>query len=342
MHRPAALVNKTRCLLFSPRAKPRRHAGPGSGGRRKGIGRTRTAASVWAIDVKNIVFEHGAALNMMFAKRLLFALGMLATVLSTYAASSRAEEPTSYPVLSGIGVALQEEDGSIFIANIVTDSPADKSGKLYVGDRLISVEERGKPISLQEKTVGETGSLLRGPVGTEVTLTVARPKVDSPIHVTLKRAPLELEGVPTSTYRRFVGKPVPNLKLSSLDGTSAERVGHYRGKVVVLDFWASWCAVCFQPVTHLQALVKEHPEWAGKVEVISVTVDTDLSGAVDTISKNNWNKTRNLAVALDDLKELGVSVVPVAIVVAKDGTIASMAGPHALDFEREIADQLAK
>lgn len=91
-----------------------------------------------------------------------------------------AYEAKSYPVLSGIGIALRAEDGWLCINKIVAESPAERSERLQKGDRLIAVEECGKTTSLRDRTMGEAGSLLRGPVGTELTLTVARPRPTGP------------------------------------------------------------------------------------------------------------------------------------------------------------------
>ncbi|HUY93158.1 MAG TPA: thioredoxin-like domain-containing protein [Pirellulales bacterium] len=266
---------------------------------------------------------------------------LIVILLVTESARSQAEEFKSYPVLSGVGIALRREGERLLVGAVLPDSPADECEEIHEGDMLASVDADGKQTTLKDKTVGEAASLIRGPVGTEVTLMIVRAADDSRISVTLKRAALELQGVAAATYESFVGKPVADLKLSSFDGASTERLSDHRGKVVVVDFWASWCATCYQPVAKLQKIAGEHPEWADEVELITVTVDADLSRAADTVRKQKWNKTRNLAVSLDELKAVGVSVVPVAIIISKDGTVASMAGSHALDFKKEIATQLA-
>lgn len=267
---------------------------------------------------------------------------VFAVLLAMQAVLSWAEEPKSYPILSGVGISLKLEGGQLLVAYVIPKSPADRSGAIQEGDRLVSVDADGKQTSLKDKTIGEAASLMRGPVGTALTLSLARQTDDELVSIRLKRAPLELEGVSASTYAPFIGKLVPDLELSSLDGTSTEKLSEHRGKVVVVDCWASWCATCYQPVTKLQKIAKEHPEWAGKVELITVTVDADLSSAIATVDKQQWHKTRNLAVEFDDLERIGVSVVPVAIVIAKDGTVANMAGSHALDFEKEVMSQLAR
>jgi thiol-disulfide isomerase/thioredoxin len=244
----------------------------------------------------------------------------------------------SYPVLSGVGLALRAEEGGIWVAKVLPNSPAAASRLIEEGARLLAVEVDGKETSLDGKTVGEAASLIRGPVGTGLVLTVVPPSDGAAIKAPLTRAPLEIAG---ATYERFIGKPMPDLKLRTLDGTPAGRLGDYHGKLVVLDFWASWCPTCYPPVARMQTIAADHPEWKGKVEFIAVTVDADLSQAADVIEKQKWKSTLHRAVNLDELNAAGVSVVPLVIIIASDRTIATMAGAHALDIEKEVAALLS-
>ncbi|HUG67225.1 MAG TPA: redoxin domain-containing protein [Pirellulaceae bacterium] len=252
------------------------------------------------------------------------------------------DETKSYPVLSGVGLALNAKEGRIYVGKVVPKSPADESGLIREGARLVSVEVDGKETSLDGKTVGEAASLIRGPVGTELVLTAIPSNDGAAIQVTLKRAPLEIAGVSDATYNVFIGKPMPELKLTSLDGTQSSQLADYRGKVVVLDFWASWCPTCYPPVSKMQTIITNNPRWKGKVELITVTVDSELSKAVGVIDKKKWNNTLNRAVDIKELNAVGVSVIPVVIIIARDGTIATMAGAHALDIEKEVVALLDK
>jgi thiol-disulfide isomerase/thioredoxin len=246
------------------------------------------------------------------------------------------------PHLSGVGLALNAKDGHIYVGKVLLKSPADKSGLIPEGARLVSIEVNGKETSLDGKTVGEAASLIRGPVGTKLVLAVDPSNDAAAIKVTLIRAPLEIAGVPAATYKAFIGKPMPELNLSSFDGTRSSQLADYRGKVVVLDFWASWCPTCYPPVTKMQTMVADNPQWNGKVELITVSVDSDLSKAVGVLDKNEWNRTLNRAVDIEELNAIGVSVIPLVIVIAQDGTIATMAGAHALDIEKEVVALLEK
>ena len=49
-------------------------------------------------------------------------------------------------------------------------------------------------------------------------------------------------------------KMAPELVLSKLDGSGTISLAEQRGKVVLVDLWATWCAPCISELPHLQAL----------------------------------------------------------------------------------------
>ena len=266
-----------------------------------------------------------------------FSLGVLVNV-------TRAEDTdaTSYPVLAGVGIALAEKDGSLFASKIIPESPAAELGLIKKGSRLVSVTIDGETVSLTGKTVGEAASLIRGPVGTKLDLVLIAPDGSTGTKVTLVRKPLEIGGHASSSYKALIGKPIANLQLTSLEDSTKKRLSDYRGKVVVLDVWASWCRTCYAPVAKLQKMLEGNPHWVGKVELVTLSIDSEISDAVKVVKQQKWDRTQNQLVDANDLNAMGVTVVPVIIIVAPDGTIATMAGAHAIDVEKEVGALLAK
>ena len=95
--------------------------------------------------------------------------------------------------LSGIGAVLTIEDEYTKIVEIMPGGPADKDGRLQAGDRIIAVAQgNGEAEDILGMSLQKIVRKIRGPVGTQVTLTVLQAKnggVNSvPVKITLTRA----------------------------------------------------------------------------------------------------------------------------------------------------------
>jgi cytochrome c biogenesis protein CcmG/thiol:disulfide interchange protein DsbE len=65
------------------------------------------------------------------------------------------------------------------------------------------------------------------------------------------------------------GKAAPDFTVS--DGTSTVRLASYRGQVVLVNFWASWCMPCVEEMPSLLALHHERPN----LVILAVSIDDD-------------------------------------------------------------------
>ena len=70
-----------------------------------------------------------------------------------------------------------------------------------------------------------------------------------------------------------VGQKAPEFTAPALDGAKNVSLGAYRGKVVYLDFWASWCPPCLTSLPLLEELRKQFP--SDQFQILAVNVDQD-------------------------------------------------------------------
>ena len=116
-----------------------------------------------------------------------------------------------------------------------------------------------------------------------------------------------------------VTNPV-DFTLSALVGEPL-KLGSLRGKVVILDFWATWCGPC--RVQHpLYEEVKKRFTGKDDVVFIAINTDEDTNAVKPFIEANQWNpKNVYFEDGLSNL--LKVSSIPTAIVFGKDGQVFS-------------------
>jgi thiol-disulfide isomerase/thioredoxin len=126
-----------------------------------------------------------------------------------------------------------------------------------------------------------------------------------------------LSGAPALALE--AGDPAPAFKTALLDGGGEFALGDLRGKVVLVDFWASWCGPCQKSMPAFDALAKEFP--ADKFALVGVNVDSDLGAAKKALSKRPVSYT----IASDPGGKLparyGVKTMPTAYLIDGDGAI---------------------
>jgi cytochrome c biogenesis protein CcmG/thiol:disulfide interchange protein DsbE len=111
---------------------------------------------------------------------------------------------------------------------------------------------------------------------------------DTPREARRSRRANRREGSSKEEGGAVVGRPLPDLRLASLNGSRAVRLGDLRGKVVLLDVWASWCAPCKQELPMLDDMAGR---LRGKgIEIVAVSVDDNREDAEGFLrSRSKWS-----------------------------------------------------
>ena len=159
------------------------------------------------------------------------------------------------------------------LASEAEDPVLRANGKYYVAARfmrsanfqfMLPTEDRD---AMRQQAI-EAATGLSGGVEEE---TLLRTDSDgTPVPETLAEAEAELL---RSLHHGTVGGKLLDLKGTRLDGAE-ERLSDYRGRVVLLDFWATWCGPCVAALPTLRELAAELP--TDRFAIVSISVDEKL------------------------------------------------------------------
>ena len=127
-----------------------------------------------------------------------------------------------------------------------------------------------------------------------------------------------------------VGQRAPNFQLRSLDNENIA-LSDYRGQVVVLDFWASWCTPCKSTMPGLESMART---LAPDVVLVGVSLDQSATKASDYLSANNYDAIVALygsyAAAVDVFNMYGGGGIPKTYVIDREGIIRYVGHPASL------------
>ena len=137
-----------------------------------------------------------------------------------------------------------------------------------------------------------------------------------------------------------VGKLAPDFKLQSLDGQTVS-LGDFRGKPVLLNFWATWCPPCRFEMPFLQEIF-ENKEWSGKGLVI---LTIDIGENPSRVKEFMENYDLSFPVLLDTDQNLAleynIRAIPTTFFIDKDGIIQDIK-VGAFSSKTEIERRLIK
>ncbi len=178
-------------------------------------------------------------------------------------AEEQPEQAAKGPGWLGVELAAQPPtEAGVMVRDVVPHSPAQAAG-LSAGDILISID--GEVVSRPGDVVR---LIAQRRAGARVAVAFRRGDADRLAAVVLEARP-DLDEQMRKTY---VGAPAPSFRsLTTVQGSVPADVSALKGKVVIVEFWASWCVPCRLSAPKLNAW---HERWKAEgLEVLGVTTD---------------------------------------------------------------------
>jgi cytochrome c biogenesis protein CcmG/thiol:disulfide interchange protein DsbE len=126
------------------------------------------------------------------------------------------------------------------------------------------------------------------------------------------------------TTAAVVGKPAPEIELRALDGGGTVRLSDMRGRPVVLNFWASWCAPCRQEAPVLAEAARNR---GSRVAFLGVDFGDSTHAALSYLAQARYPYP--VGTAVDGIPaEYGISSPPVTYFINRQGVVvAHFSGP---------------
>jgi peroxiredoxin len=130
-------------------------------------------------------------------------------------------------------------------------------------------------------------------------------------------------------------KPAPEFELKDADGKTV-RLSDYKGKVVLLDFWATWCGPCVQAMPQVERAAGEFRDQ--NVRLIAVNLQETAEQVTAMLERQKLHVT----VALDRdgvvAENYKAAAIPQTVIINRDGNVARLfvgGGPHLEDQLKE-------
>ena len=136
-------------------------------------------------------------------------------------------------------------------------------------------------------------------------------------------------------------QPAADFQLTDLNGNPLQ-LSSLKGKVVFIDFWATWCGPCRMEIPHLKEL---YASYKGKgLEMIGLSIEEDAGSVKSFVQSNGILYPVALADAKLQQAYGGIRGIPTAFLVDKKGRIAKQVFGYndKAVFEKEIQKLLAE
>jgi len=120
---------------------------------------------------------------------------------------------------------------------------------------------------------------------------------------------------------QYLGRPAPELRLKDLNGAEIS-LADYKGKVVLVDFWATWCPPCREEMPDFEKIHRD--SGARDVVVLTLDVDEPLETVARYVEKEKLTFPVLLGKDTDAVKRYSVNAYPTTFVIDKNGLVAGI------------------
>jgi thiol-disulfide isomerase/thioredoxin len=134
-----------------------------------------------------------------------------------------------------------------------------------------------------------------------------------------------------------IGNIAPELTVKDLNGKTVS-LSDYRGKVILLEFWATWCPPCVELIPVLEELYNKY-KTKGFV-ILSIASEDEGEEAVKTFVKEIGLTYPVFIANGDTIRNYGISGIPISFLIDKDGRIVNKHVGYTPDIKQELLTEI--
>lgn len=150
------------------------------------------------------------------------------------------------------------------------------------------------------------------------------------------------EGTQTETNSGArIGGRAPDFSLKDLESKTV-RLSDFTGKVVLLEFWATWCTPCIETIPVLIRLQEKYQDRGFTIVAVSLDSGPDIGTSLSDF-RSEYSLNYPILIGNDEIKKAYKLIsIPTSFVISRDGVIMSLHMGAVKNYEEKISEEVER
>ncbi|MFA4828903.1 MAG: TlpA disulfide reductase family protein [Thermodesulfovibrionales bacterium] len=136
-----------------------------------------------------------------------------------------------------------------------------------------------------------------------------------------------------------IGDTAPDFTLKGINGNTIS-LADYKGKVVMVEFWATWCPPCKELAPILEKVYKKYKD-KGLVFLALVSKD-EGEATIKSFIKEHGITYPVLLAGQETMRHYGISSIPVTFIINKEGRVVTIHMGNTRDIMQELTSEIER